>query len=238
MNKKPIGIDIYFKEIFPGDTIKDASGKSYTVTPGGSIKPLDGGNETTLSKIDQPMVCDGLQEKQPTPAPVVRPVKIMERKGKANKSGLVSLGNLARKLHTKQAGFARTLREGGVEVVKGKNGYSIRKTDLERAEQLLAPLAAAIHKEGQEPAKKKRKIAKQPAVKINPVKEAQEITDDVIRTIQERCLPAAPAVDFDAIQEAEKALSGLDGFDDQQLADELRRRGYEQTATKTVTVTL
>ena len=223
---KPIGTDIFFKEIFPGDTIKDASGKSYTVTSGGFIKPLDGGAETTLAKIDQPMVCDGVQEKQPTPAPEVRPVKIIERKGgKENKSGLVPLCNLARKLHTKQVGFARTLRENGVEVVKGKGGYSIRVADVKRSEEILAPLSI-VPQEGGKPAKNKRETTKR--TKLTDASGALlpgEFSDVLIHkgNVKSECL------------EGEDVLRL---FSDQQLADELRRRGYELTATKTITVTL
>ena len=246
---KPIGTDIYYKEIFPGDTIKDASGKYYTVTSGGSIKPLDGGNELTLSNIDEPQICDAVQAKQTTQAPEVRPVKIMERKGKENKSGLVSLGNLARKLHTKQAGFARTLRAAGIEVVKGKNGYAIRVADVKKAEEILAPLSV-VPQEGRKPAKIKREAPKRPKLTdasgalLPGVTISHDGLGEEHVTIEHPQVPLSdrcPAVDFEALkeQEAEAAVRGiLAQFEDQALADELRRRGYELTATKTITVTL
>ena len=86
---------------------------------------------------------------------------------------------------------------------------------MEKAEQQLAPLSAVI--------------------KPQVVKKVAEIK----REVQKQ--PEAPAVDFEALkeQEAEAAVRGiLAQFEDQALADELRRRGYEVTATKTVVISL
>lgn len=213
--KEMVGMDRKFCPVYVGDTIIDASGVKYTISERGTCVNA-AGKDYVFSDLHGPELCS--EEQNPVavaePAPEVK--LLPKRKGgKENKSGLVSLGSLARRLQVKQAGLARTLRAGGIEVVKGKNGYGIRVADVEKAEQLLAPLSAVI--------------------KPQAVKKASEVK----REVQKQ--PEAPAVDFEALkeQEAEAAVRGiLAQFEDQALADELRRRGYEVTATKTVVVSL
>lgn len=214
--KEMIGLDRTYKQVHVGDTIQDAEGVKYTITERGTaVGP--GGKEVQYHTIKGPELCSDESKQEAPSAPVKKEEKIFPKRrgGKENKSGLVSLSNLARKLHTKQVGFARTLRAGGIDVVKCKSGYSIHVEDVEKAEQLLAPLSAVI----------KPHVAKKVA--------------EVKREVQKQ--PEGPAVDFEALKEqgAEAAVRGiLAQFEDQALADELRRRGFEVTATKTVVVSL
>lgn len=213
--KEMVGMDRKFCPVYVGDTIIDASGVKYTISERGTCVNA-AGKDYAFSDLHGPELCSEEQKPvavaEPTPE-----VKLLPKRkgGKENRSGLVSLGNLARRLKVKQVGLARTLRAGGIEVVKGKNGYGIRVADVEKAEQLLAPLSAVI--------------------KPQAAKKAAEVKREVKKQ------PEAPAVDFEALkeQEAEAAVRGiLAQFEDQALADELRRRGYEVTATKTVVVSL
>lgn len=213
--KEMVGMDRKFCPVYVGDTIIDASGVKYTISERGTCVNA-AGKDYAFSDLHGPELCS--EERKPVAVAEPTPeVKLLPKRkgGKENKSGLVSLGNLARRLKVKQVGLARTLRAGGIEVVKGKIGYGIRVADVEKAEQLLAPLSAVI--------------------KPQAVKKAAEVK----REVQKQ--PEAPAVDFEALkeQEAEAAVCGiLAQFEDQALADELRRRGFEVTATKTVVVSL
>lgn len=213
--KEMVGMDRKFCPVYVGDTIIDANGVKYTISERGTCVNA-AGKDYAFSDLHGPELCSEEQKPvgvaEPTPE-----VKLLPKRkgGKENKSGLVSLGNLARRLKVKQVGLARTLRAGGIEVVKGKNGYGIRVADVEKAEQLLAPLSAVI--------------------KPDAVKKAAEVK----REVQKQ--PEGTAVDYDALkeQDAEVAVRGiLAQFEDQALADELRRRGWEVTATKTVVVSL
>ena len=232
-----IGFDRTCKPVYVGDTIQDAEGKKYTITPLAKCKGQDG-KEVDFSSLHGPELCT--DEQKPVAVADPKPeVKLLPKRkgGKENKTGLISLNNLARRLQVKQAGIARTLRAGGIEVVKGKNGYGIRVSDVEKAEQLLAPLKVAL------PEMKKIGLG------------------DVLDASKQ---PEGPAVDFEALCEQAKTPSELERLcveqleqlghaprnlevkilpslttaTDQQLAEELRRRGFEVTATKTVVVSL
>lgn len=219
--KEMVGMDRKFCPVYVGDTIIDASGVKYTISERGTCVNA-AGKDYAFSDLHGPELCSEEQK----PAAVAEPtpeVKLLPKRkgGKENKSGLVSLNNLARRLKVKQVGLARTLRAGGIEVVKGKNGYGIRVADVEKAEQLLAPLSAVI--------------------KPQAVKKAVEVKREVKKQ------PEAPAVDFGLlgveaieVRPMEEDLDAwrLNGFSDQELADALRYRGYEVTATKTVVVSL
>mgnify|MGYP006932841431 CR=1 FL=1 len=217
--KEMVGMDRKFCPVYVGDTIIDASGVKYTISERGTCVNA-AGKDYAFSDLHGPELC--AEEQKPVAVAEPTPeVKLLPKRkgGKENKSGLVSLGSLARRLHVKQAGLARTLRAGGIDVVKGKNGYGIRVADVEKAEQLLAPLKAALPKE-KKPEKVEREANKQEVV---------------------------PAVDFGLlgveaieVRPMEEDLDAwrLNGFSDQELADALRYRGYEVTATKTVVVSL
>ena len=54
--KQPIGLDANFREVFPGDEVRDADGTSYTIMANGWAKPLGGGNEVTFKRLKEPTV--------------------------------------------------------------------------------------------------------------------------------------------------------------------------------------
>lgn len=53
---KPIGLDDNFREVFPGDEVQDADGRSFTITPAGWAKPLDGGSEVAFKRLKKPVL--------------------------------------------------------------------------------------------------------------------------------------------------------------------------------------
>lgn len=215
--KEMVGMDRKFCPVYVGDTIIDASGVKYTISERGTCVNA-AGKDYAFSDLHGPELCSSEQNPVAVAEPAPEVNLLPKRKGgKENKSGLVSLGSLARRLQVKQAGLARTLRAGGIEVVKGKNGYGIRVADVEKAEQLLAPLKAALPKE--KPVEAKRSSRQWPdGTSFDPV---------AVGALAISVLPNEGDID-----------GWLGKFADQQLADELRRRGYEVTATKTVVVSL
>ena len=239
--KEMVGMDRKFCPVYVGDTIIDASGVKYTISERGTCVNA-AGKDYAFSDLHGPELCSEEQKPvavaEPTPE-----VKLLPKRkgGKENKSGLVSLSNLARKLHTKQVGFARTLRDGGVDVVKCKSGYAIHVQDVEKAEQLLAPLSAVIKPQvAKKVAEIKHEVQKQPegpVVDFEALCEQAKTPSELERMImesrkdQEKLLGRAPRNLEVTI------LPSLSTATDQQLA-ELRRRGYEVTATKTVVVSL
>ena len=209
--KEMVGMDRKFCPVCVGDTIIDAMGVKYTISDRGTCVDA-AGKDYAFSDLHGPELCSVETQQAAAvedPAPKEKLFPAKRKGGKENKSGMVSLNNLARRLQVKQTGIARTLRAGGIDVVKGKNGYGIRVADVEKAEKLLAPLKAAL------PAVKKASNV-QVAVGIDATR-----FEGQVEQMQE---------DLDNWQ--------LDRFTDQQLADALRYRGYEVTATKTVVVSL
>ena len=127
-HEKPIGVDTFFREIFPGDTVRDQDGKEYTVDERGYAKSLDGVTVTGFNKLKEPVYVSGpdiagkFQEKDgkvgpavpvdfPKPAPRVRLAPI------AKKFGLTSW-EAAKKAEA--AGFA-TFGKGGLIYIEEKD---------------------------------------------------------------------------------------------------------------------
>lgn len=54
--KQPIGLDANFREVFPGDEVRDADGTAYTIMANGWAKPLGGGNEVAFKRLKEPTV--------------------------------------------------------------------------------------------------------------------------------------------------------------------------------------
>lgn len=53
---KPIGLDANFREVFPGDEVRDADGHGYTITAAGWAKPLTGGSEIAFKRLKDPVL--------------------------------------------------------------------------------------------------------------------------------------------------------------------------------------
>lgn len=51
---KPVGVDSFFREIFPGDTVRDADGKEYTIDERGWARPMDGSTGCGFKKLKDP----------------------------------------------------------------------------------------------------------------------------------------------------------------------------------------
>lgn len=51
---KPVGVDFFFREIFPGDTVRDADGKEYTIDERGWARPMDGSTGCGFKKLKDP----------------------------------------------------------------------------------------------------------------------------------------------------------------------------------------
>ncbi len=67
----PVGVDIFYREIFAGDTVRDADGKEYTVDGRGWARPLDGGSGCGFKRLKDPVFVAGPAKPVPAdPAPV------------------------------------------------------------------------------------------------------------------------------------------------------------------------
>lgn len=51
---KPVGVDCFFREIFPGDIVRDADGKEYTIDERGWARPMDGSTGCGFKKLKDP----------------------------------------------------------------------------------------------------------------------------------------------------------------------------------------
>jgi len=241
--KEMVGMDRKFCPVYVGDTIIDASGVKYTISERGTCVNA-AGKDYAFSDLHGPELC-ACEVQQPAavedPAPKEKLFPAKRRGGRENKSGLVSLKNLAHRLHMKQAGFARTLRAGGVEVVKGPSGYSIRVADVDKAEQLLAPLKAALPKEKCPARVESVNGTTQPLsldASFEELCEQAKTPSELDAVIAEQVVAQGKALGRAPRNLEVKILPSLETATDQQLAGELRRRGYEVTATKTVVVSL
>ncbi len=240
--KEMVGIDRTCKPVYVGDTVQDAEGKKYTINERGRCKGQDG-KEVDFSSLKGPELC--ADEQKPVavadPAPEVK--LLPKRKGgKENKSGLVQVGNIARAVAYHLGNGTAVLRKAGIEIVKdpATGKPCVRIQDKEAARELLASLvppagAVAIEADRVEITPEMRAI-------LNDRTKTKKVPlAPILEQLAQEEKPEGPAVDYDALkeQEAEVAVRGiLAQFEDKALAAELRRRGFEVTATKTVVVSL
>lgn len=232
---KPVGVDSFFCEIFPGDTVRDADGKEYDIDERGWARPMDGSTGCGFKKLKDPVfVRNGetpdtrFQEDasgKVAPAPRVEvsgpegdvPTKeeisavsapeVRRTGGRANRSGVIQIESLARKVGAKGiAGLASYLRDHDIEVtfIPNRNKQTIRIEDRDRAMELTKAWAA------------------ERAEMLEAMRGEPDPDDDLHR----------PAI---ATTDPTYTFSKFEAFlilDDKDLADELRRRGYEVTAVK------
>lgn len=64
---KPVGVDSFYREIFPGDTVRDIDGQEYTIDERGYAKSLDGVTVTGFKRLIDPVFVKG-SEKTEIPA--------------------------------------------------------------------------------------------------------------------------------------------------------------------------
>lgn len=66
-HEKPVGVDSFYREIFPGDTVRDIDGQEYTIDERGYAKSLDGVTVTGFKRLIDPVFVKG-SEKTEIPA--------------------------------------------------------------------------------------------------------------------------------------------------------------------------
>lgn len=158
---KPIGVDIFFREIFAGDTVRDQDGKEYTIDERGYAKSLDGVTVTGFKRLkepvfvkaaDKPEAPSKFQEKdgkvgpvvpvdvpKPEPAPEYREGPAPHRGGRVNKSGFSQLGNLASRVGLSVNDARKICEDAGIEVVQHgpRHKACVRVEDLQKVRELL-----------------------------------------------------------------------------------------------------
>lgn len=130
---KPVGLDAYYREIFPGDTIAGPDGSRYTVDQFGNCKPLTGAGITSLGKLGEVTVVEH------APAPAPKPERPKHLGGKPNKSGYSQVGNITRRYGVTTREASAMLKDAGVEIThRGKNNKAcIKVGDLPKLHEIL-----------------------------------------------------------------------------------------------------
>lgn len=132
---KPVGLDAYYREIFPGDTVAGPDGSRYTVDQFGNCKPLTGAGITSLGKLGEVTVV----EHATAPAPATKPERPKHLGGKPNKSGYSQVGNITRRYGVTTREASAMLKDAGVEIThRGKNNKAcIKVGDLPKLHEIL-----------------------------------------------------------------------------------------------------
>lgn len=167
---KPVGVDIFFREIFAGDTVRDQDGKEYTIDERGWARPFDGSAGCGFKRLKEPVFVKAsdkpeapakFQEKDgkvapvvpvdvpmPAPAPEYREGPAPHRGGRVNKSGFSQLGNLSARLGLTVTEARKICEDAGIEVVShGPNHKAhVRVEDMPKVRELLTKAS------GREPA--------------------------------------------------------------------------------------
>lgn len=167
---KPVGVDIFFREIFAGDTVRDQDGKEYTIDERGWARPFDGSAGCGFKRLKEPVFVKAsdkpeapakFQEKdgkigpvvpvetpKPAPAPEYREGPAPHRGGRTNKSGFSQLGNLSARLGLTVTEARKICEDAGIEVVShGPNHKAhVRVEDMPKVRELLTKAS------GREPA--------------------------------------------------------------------------------------
>lgn len=72
---KPVGVDIFFREIFAGDTVRDQDGKEYTIDERGWARPFDGSAGCGFKRLKEPVFVKAADKPE-------APAKFQEKDGK------------------------------------------------------------------------------------------------------------------------------------------------------------
>ncbi|MBR1690591.1 MAG: hypothetical protein IJ713_07440 [Oscillibacter sp.] len=231
-----VGTDAFFREIAVGDEIRDIEDLLYTIDQFGRAKPLDGGNAVPLRNVKEPSVVRDyagpdrnrlnrhrkrriLEPPPGEPSETVgkmpgatpqSPEKPRARGHRPNKTGFIRLKNLGVPFGLKCVEVREILEGAGIEIVPcgRKKESAIRKED-----------APAAHRALDEWAEKHAEPLPESQPQLEPIPELLYEYDRDGRHYVSVTPPPTPS---------------LGGFSDQDLADELRRRGYEVTAIKHV----
>lgn len=162
---KPVGVDCFFREIFPGDIVRDADAMEYTIDERGWARPMDGSTGCGFNKLKDPIFVKAdekpeapakFQEKdgkvgpvvpvdvpKPAPAPEYREGPAPHKGGRVNKSGFSQLGNLSARLGLTITEARKICEDAGIEVVShGPNHKAhVRVEDMPKVRELLVNAA-------------------------------------------------------------------------------------------------
>ncbi len=231
--KEVIGLDRLNRPVYPGDKIMDSEGKKYTVTERGACKSAYGkevkfsdlrgieldGFISSLENITGPTV--------EASKPVEAPKPSMRAYDEPKLSGPAKTQPKEKKPRKTDAGIARNkLGLVMVSAVAAEAGFHGRG-----ATAVLREASVNVIKRG--PNNYVNQEDKDKALDVLRYK----VTHPAIKV----CCEAPAVQELEEIRvEVERVAETVElaGYTDQQIADELRRRGFEVTATKVVTITL
>ena len=72
---KPVGVDCFYREIFPGDIVRDADAMEYTIDERGWARPMDGSTGCGFNKLKDPIFVKASDKPE-------APAKFQEKDGK------------------------------------------------------------------------------------------------------------------------------------------------------------
>ena len=228
-----IGLDRLNRPVQVGDQIVDASGKKYTVTERGKCKAADGKevNFSDLKGIELDLFLSSLENITGPTVEASNPVEAKKPTLHAyddpKLAGTVKKQPKEKKPRKTDAGTARNkLGLVMVSAVAAEAGFHGRG-----ATAVLREASVNVIKRG--PNNYVSLEDKDKALDVLRYK----VTHPAVKVCCEA--PAVQALEEIRV-EVEKVAEAVEiaGYTDQQLADELRRRGFEVTATKTVTINL
>lgn len=165
---KPVGVDIFFREIFAGDTVRDQDGKEYTIDERGWARPFDGSAGCGFKRLKEPVFVKAadkpeaqakFQEKDGKVGPVV-PVDVPKPEPRVRLAPIAKEFGFSTWLASKkveEAGLP-TFGKGGLIYVQEKDIPAVRealKPGCEPAAQLepQAEAPAVEYREGPAPHK-------------------------------------------------------------------------------------
>ena len=218
-------IDTLGLKVRPGDTVRDKDGKLYTIDTNGSACCLDGISVVGFSSLIDPEIVERREQTVAKAEKLKATVKAS--RAKQSEDHFVRFTNLVRKTGRTQGQQRLICERNGITVVTEKrNGSShagINSTDVPRLVELCHQPDLIDNA---------REVAARQAkpIKIRPAEEAIKQAGNV----------QADGKAKEVVSMIHDALiaPGLEKYTDQLLADELRRRGYTISATKTVTIDL
>jgi len=221
-----IGIDRLNRPVQVGDQIVDASGKKYTVTERGKCKAADGKevNFSDLEGIELDLFLSSLNNTSGNAVEAPKPS--MHAYDEPKLSGPPKKEPKPREPRKASAGRKNRTGFVLVSVCASEAGYSgkgatecLRNSDVKVTKR--GPKNYICIEDREKAVEILRYNVTHPAVKVC-------CEAPVVQTLEKVRVEA---------EKVEKAFV-LAGYTDQQLADELRRRGFDVSATKTVTITL
>jgi hypothetical protein len=238
MSKKAelIGMDIAYEMVYSGDTIQDSNGRKYVVAEHGTCRDASG-RETLFRDIQGPRLCAAekklsspsqeaaaavADQAAAAPRPHAFPDPPIGKKkgGRPNTSGMVRLENLYKRIGCRIAGARQILADAGIELVLKGKYVGVRVEDEALALEILAAVQGPPAPE--KPAAKRS--SKDQREKAASSEEIPPEKTGVLKTVKALVKTGE-----------DKTFTKFDAFiilGDQDMVDELRRRGYTVTCIK------